>query len=175
MNSGYYNVSIKGKSYMKSRIIFEACKNILLPHDDVISYIDSDIENNSINNLKCVTKSENLKNRRSWSRKKSIIRYSNVFKVHPLYTGYGIDDDSNVININSKKILDGHTAPNLYQITKVSNKTLYIHRFVWECYYGRVIPRGYVIHHLDNNPQNNHYSNLLCCTQSVNKLFVKNE
>lgn len=39
-----------------------------------------------------------------------------------------------------------------------------LHRYVWEKHNGRV-PKGYVIHHIDGNCQNNNISNLECITQ----------
>ena len=35
----------------------------------------------------------------------------------------------------------------------------YLHRYIWECEYGKV-PKGYFIHHIDGNPMNNDISNL---------------
>lgn len=43
----------------------------------------------------------------------------------------------------------------------------YIHRLVYETYVGEV-PKGKTIDHIDNNPFNNHYTNLQIMTQSDN-------
>lgn len=44
------------------------------------------------------------------------------------------------------------------------NKSIAIHRVVWESYYGE-IPGGCVIHHIDFNPANNDIKNLQCLTK----------
>jgi len=51
-----------------------------------------------------------------------------------------------------------------YSSVRVSNK-VYIpeHRFVYETLIGS-IPEGYILHHKDQNPSNNHPSNLYLCT-----------
>lgn len=51
---------------------------------------------------------------------------------------------------------------NHYQITtrKEENGGKLLHRLIWEEYYGKNIPEGYVIHHKDENPLNNCISNL---------------
>lgn len=39
-----------------------------------------------------------------------------------------------------------------------------LHRVVWSYYYGE-IPKGYVIHHIDENPANNNIENLQCMSR----------
>lgn len=46
---------------------------------------------------------------------------------------------------------------------RLSDNTL-LHRKVWEEYYGQKIPKGYVIHHKDENPKNNSIENLQLMT-----------
>lgn len=41
-----------------------------------------------------------------------------------------------------------------------------LHVAVWEFYSGQTVPKGSVIHHKDENPHNNDYSNLECLTRA---------
>lgn len=52
-------------------------------------------------------------------------------------------------------------AKGYYQITsrKEGYEGQYLHRLIFEAHYGK-IPKGIVIHHLDENPLNNHINNL---------------
>jgi len=48
---------------------------------------------------------------------------------------------------------------------KIDGKRIDEHRFVWQKAYG-VIPKGYIIHHIDGNKRNNKLDNLQMMTQS---------
>ena len=47
-----------------------------------------------------------------------------------------------------------------------------VHRLVYQAFVG-AIPKGYVIHHLDQNVQNNHYSNLKMMTREEHTMLHK--
>ena len=49
-----------------------------------------------------------------------------------------------------------------------SKKHYYVHRLVYEVFI-RPIPEGMHIHHIDNNPKNNHLNNLRLVTQTENQ------
>ena len=38
----------------------------------------------------------------------------------------------------------------------------FLHRLIWEDHYKLSVPKGYVIHHINHNKQDNHISNLQC-------------
>lgn len=38
----------------------------------------------------------------------------------------------------------------------------YLHKLIWEEHYGKPVPKGYVIHHLNHNNQDNRIQNLQC-------------
>lgn len=60
-NEGYYTISIKGKLYKAHRLVWEL-HNGPIPEGRVIDHIDRDKSNNKIENLRCVSRSENRKN-----------------------------------------------------------------------------------------------------------------
>ena len=48
-----------------------------------------------------------------------------------------------------------------YYTVKINGKTMLLHRYIWE-YYNGIIPDGYVVHHKDEDKENNDISNLEC-------------
>ena len=50
-----------------------------------------------------------------------------------------------------------------YMRATFRHKNVYLHRYIWEKYRGK-IPAGHGIHHKDNDPANNKLSNLECLT-----------
>jgi len=45
-------------------------------------------------------------------------------------------------------------------VTKDGKPNVMIHRLIWEAYYGIKIPPGYIVNHLDKDPNNNNITNL---------------
>ena len=60
-----------------------------------------------------------------------------------------------------------------YAITskKEGNNQMRLHRLIWEDFYGKKIPEGYDIHHLDSNKLNNAVWNLQCVEKSKHIVF----
>lgn len=60
-----------------------------------------------------------------------------------------------------------------YQIStrKEGNHKKYLHILVWEDFYGKSIPEGYVIHHLNRDKTDNRIQNLQCCKASEHTRF----
>lgn len=54
----------------------------------------------------------------------------------------------------------GYYMLNLYQ----KGKSRLLHRRIWEEFYNKKIPEGYVIHHKNGNKSDNHIQNLQCCS-----------
>ena len=69
---------------------------------------------------------------------------------------------------NAKISRDGY-----YQITstKESNNKKFLHRLVWEDWYGKPIPSNCVIHHLNNCKIDNRIQNLQCVPKNVHDKF----
>lgn len=88
-----------------------------------------------------------------------------VYMTHPLYDLYASDEKANIIHINKKILSRGNQAHNGYFKISVRGycqsgfKSIYVHRFVWECFYG-IIPEGKVIDHINNEKDDNRLCNL---------------
>lgn len=79
---------------------------------------------------------------------------------------------SNYGNVKSKKrkihkILILNKDKFGYLRIQLNSKYKLVHRLVAETFIAK-IPNGYVVNHLDSNPQNNKLSNLQICTQAEN-------
>lgn len=44
-----------------------------------------------------------------------------------------------------------------------------LHQLLWERFHRRSIPKGGVIHHVDGNPRNNSFGNLLCLPRAIHR------
>lgn len=44
-----------------------------------------------------------------------------------------------------------------------------LHQLLWERFHQRSIPDGAVIHHIDSNPHNNSFGNLLCLPRAIHR------
>ena len=60
-----------------------------------------------------------------------------------------------------------------YQITSGSQGNLlkYLHILIWEDYYGKKRPDGYVIHHINGNKTDNRIQNLQCVKSTIHLKF----
>lgn len=60
-----------------------------------------------------------------------------------------------------------------YQISssKEGNKGKKLHRLIWEDFYNKKIPKGYVIHHLNGDKTDNRIQNLQCVSRSNHIIF----
>lgn len=70
-NSGYREMSIKGKAYKVHRIVFYMYHR-RDPGNKVIDHIDGDKANNAIYNLRCVSWGENVKNTAAYREKNGL-------------------------------------------------------------------------------------------------------
>ena len=96
-----------------------------------------------------------------------------VYCCHPMYDLYAADKDGNVINIIKKVPCKGNENTNGYMMCRVrkhgqnGQRSVYFHRFVWECFNG-LIPEGKVIDHINNIKDDNRLCNLQVMTQQEN-------
>ena len=96
-----------------------------------------------------------------------------VYNIHPVYDLYGADKDGNILHIIKKTPNKGHNKPRGYMMCMVRKhgqngyKSMYVHRFVWECFNG-IIPDDKVIDHINDDTGDNRLCNLQLVTQQEN-------
>jgi len=73
---------------------------------------------------------------------------------------------------NAKKNHNGY-----YIITsgKEGNHNKMLHRLIWENHYGKPVPKGYVIHHLNHQKDDNRIQNLQCVEDKLHRKYHNNE
>ena len=97
-----------------------------------------------------------------------------VYNIHPVYDLYGADIDGNIIHIIKKIPNKGHKNDTRgYMICSArkhgqnGQKSMFVHRFVWECFNG-LIPYDKVIDHINDKKDDNRLCNLQLVTQQEN-------
>ena len=96
-----------------------------------------------------------------------------VYCCHPMYDLYAANKAGHVINIIKKVPHKGNKKRNGYMLCMVrkhgqnGQRSVYVHRFVWECFNG-LIPEGKVIDHINNIKDDNSLCNLQMMTQQEN-------
>lgn len=107
-----------------------------------------------------------------------------MIKRHPLYTDYGADEDGNIYSFNPyyrktrgcpfklKLYIDSdgyHTVSVRTARGRLGKyKVVKAHRFVYECYYQKILPSNIDIDHIDFNRLNNKIHNLRELEPQVN-------
>lgn len=81
--------------------------------------------------------------------------------------GYSVSEYGDVRNDNTGKILKPFVNNCGYKIIQFSDKKILVHRLVAEAFIDNPdsLP---IVEHIDDNPHNNHYSNLMWSTQKAN-------
>ena len=93
--------------------------------------------------------------------------------LHPVYNLYGANKQGEVIYTSKYTPTKGRDNINGYMMTDVrgsgdkKHKSVYVHRFIYECYNG-LIPEGMVIDHINDDKKDNRVKNLQLCTQKQN-------
>ena len=109
------------------------------------------------------------------------------YNIHPFYDLYGAKNGY-IVNIIKKTPIKGNCNHRGYMICMVrkhaqrGQKTMQVHRFVWECFNG-IIPDDKVIDHINDNAKDNrlcnlklvtHQENCKKCAENRDYSFVKN-
>lgn len=79
-----------------------------------------------------------------------------------------------VNNVSGKELSfyqaeDGHLFVRLYHNGK--RKAIAVHRLVWMCATKSTIPKDYEVHHIDGDPTNNTFENLMCVHKLDHRKF----
>lgn len=95
------------------------------------------------------------------------------YKVHPVYNLYcGNGETGQVMHLLKLKPIKENRTATYYQVSVRAidgkPKSIYTHRFIWECYNGVIDKTKGEIDHIDNNKHNNKLSNLQLITRKEN-------
>ena len=55
--------------------------------------------------------------------------------------------------------------------SKEGNHNKKLHRLIWEKHYGKQVPEGYVIHHINGTKTDNRIQNLICVPKKIHTAF----
>lgn len=85
---------------------------------------------------------------------------SKGWKEHPIYSNYLGNSEGKIYGLLSNKILKGHIQNEYFKISiKQISKSYSLHRFIYECFHGK-IPEKYQIDHINGNKLDNSIDNL---------------
>ena len=85
---------------------------------------------------------------------------SEGWKEHPIYTNYFGNSDGKIFSLLSNKILNGYIHNEYIKVyLQQISKSYPLHRFIYECYNGK-IQEKYQIDHINNNKLDNSINNL---------------
>lgn len=111
---------------------------------------------------------------------KQLVTDGCVNQIHPIYDLYAASQDGKIIHIikqlptNGSKQHTGYLQCTVRKYGDKNHKTYFVHRFVWECFYG-MIPDEKVIDHVNDNKVDNRLCNFQIMTQQANcKKSAKN-
>ena len=181
--TGYYSWSFSGKnkekrSYHVHCFIWETFNQQTIEKDMEINHINFNKQDNCIKNLELVTRQQNMihagKARRGETRSKpqNIDTTDKIFYQHDIYTNYSANKTGQIYNMKTKRYSIGNKQSTGYRMIALSQpglppKTIFIHRFVYECFHG-IIPFGMVIDHINSIRDDNRIDNLQMMSQKEN-------
>ena len=87
---------------------------------------------------------------------------------------YGFKGDGNKITTKYGNVsLNEHSG--YYVFTGGLYKNRGLHVVIWELYYNKVVPKGYIIHHMNGDKLDNRIQNLQCISRSTHSKYHKNK
>ena len=146
---GYLQTTVHNKNsdkkYQSHRFIWEAVNQKIIPKNYQIHHINNDKQDNSIDNLELVTKSQNMQyeglRRKGMKYKKpqNVEIKCDVFFYHPVYTNFGVNKYGQIYNKKTKRCSIGNLKLNCYfhiELNQIGlpSKNVLVHRFVYECH-----------------------------------------
>lgn len=81
---------------------------------------------------------------------------------------YEVSNLGKVRNQKTGRILKAQISKDGYVRLYINNKSVLMHRLVAECFCEKSDDTFNIVHHLDNDKQNNNSDNLEWCNQSIN-------
>lgn len=172
-NQQYIKLLNNGKSYTFTlpRLIYEIFYNDVLTNNDIIKFMDNNIDNLHYTNLKKINRTNmfkkdnndiNLDNNKIW---KNIKNYEDDYKI----SNYG-----DIFSLKSNKFLKPtKNLENYYAVKLIKNnkrKSFLLHRLVYDTFKNLTNKENHVIDHIDRNPSNNYIDNLREVSKSENSI-----
>jgi len=108
----------------------------------------------------------------------SLLQMADVYFPHPRWGKYACNVQGRVMRIDKNKCIQGHLNTSGYIILTFYDGTkprgrqsvhVGLHKFVWECF-GRNIPGGHHVDHINGNKEDNSLSNLQCLSPQAHGL-----
>ena len=100
-------------------------------------------------------------------------------KRHPRYSDYGATSDGTIYSLKFGKLKEISLVPHgrgylHFSVRQYGERKNYLaHRFVYECWTGKLIDDGLQCHHIDHDKWNNELNNLEVVTQLMNMYYGK--
>ena len=154
----YWDIKVGGSNYRAHKLAWQYVYGII---PNKIDHIDSNRRNNSITNLREVSRSENTLNLEN-------APYEEVFKAFSYNSTTGLLTRKIKTVGNSIGDTAGHINAEGYVVVKYHSKAFKAHRLAWLLTY-KQWPKG-VIDHIDGNKSNNAILNLRDVSNSTNSL-----
>ncbi len=92
------------------------------------------------------------------------------FVRHPVYINYEASRDGVIRNCRLKKPVGSLNNAGYFIFGMKGNVHYLCHKFIYETFHG-IVKDGFIVNHIDGDPQHNHLSNLESITQSQNCKF----
>lgn len=102
--------------------------------------------------------------------RKQVKGYEGFYEVDKFGNVYSMDRYDGRANRKGRKLKIDLNSANYARVTLSKagkTKRFFVHRLVYEAYYGE-IPKGFQVHHIDENKLNNSINNLKLVTQREN-------
>ena len=123
--TGYLETTVRSddckiKIYKSHRFIWESINQQIIPDGYQIHHINNDKQDNSINNLKLVTRQQNMIYKgneckgKTISKKQNVEIKCNMFYYHNIYTNYGVNKFGQIYNKKNKRCSIGNLLPSDY-------------------------------------------------------------
>ena len=166
----YIKTSLTINGVVKTFQVHRLVAETYLPNPDnlpIVHHKDGNKHNNNVSNLQWATYKENIET----GKKKRFGTYiddidNNSWKDIPFLSGYKVNQEGKILNINTKKTLVG-TYRNGYIRVSIKGKSYSVHRLVYETFNGK-IPKNMVLDHINGIRDDNRLENLRCVSQSEN-------
>jgi len=171
----------KRKSYCIHRLVYQSF-NGEINENMVIDHINQNKQDNRLENLRMITQTENVKNCKKTKSTNNLIQTNtNFINISTKYksnnfSNYEINENGEIKNKHSKILKtttkNGYLFCSLYDKLTNVKFTISIHQLVATMFLSN-IDNYTLVHHKDNNRENNNYKNLEWTTHKQNITYTQ--